>query len=669
MAANEHAAARYATDETSGSINHLLAVGGQAVRSCGPSLFEWAKLGRRWLCSAPLLLFLILVASSPGGRSEAASEAKHVLVLYENNRLLPANVEGDRGLNQVLSGREGNSVVSTEFLDAPRFTGQDYVQTVVTFLREKYTAHPPDVIVAAGNGALGFLLDNRTKLFPSVPVVFMGVDFAFVKLKQPLPTDVVGIPVEYDLTGTIDQALKWHPNARHLVVVTGASAPDREMEASLRALTGQFAGRVTIEFLAGLPTDEVLKRLGALDRNTVVFTPGYFQDGAGRNFAPREAARAMAAASTAPVYGPYNTFIGVGIVGGAMPSFEAMGREAGSIVNRLFAGAAPATLQLPQIMPTTLNVDWRQVRRWGISESEIPPGTVVHFKEPTFWEAYKTEALIAIAIVLLQSGLVAGLLIERRRRRGAEASVDKHRFELAHASRLAIAGELTASIAHEINQPLGAILSNVNAAELMLHSGTAQASELQQILGDIHRDNIRASEVIRRLRSLLTKHQVERKVIDLNDSLADMATILRAEAHRRRVTLAIRPELPSVEVVADRIQMQQVLLNLALNAMDAVSDVPDERKTVMISTERRLGDALITVQDRGHGIAPEHRSKLFDSFFSTKRTGIGLGLSIVRTLVEAQNGNVWVEDAPGDGAVFRVRLPLAGQTAAWGEKK
>ncbi len=377
---------------------------------------------------------------------------------------------------------------------------------------------------------------------------------------------------------------------------------------------------------------------------------------------------AMAAVSAAPVYGPYNTFIGVGIVGGAMPSFEAMGREAGSIVNRLFAGADPATLQLPQDHANHTECRLAASSALGHQRERDPPDTVVHFREPTFWEAYKAEALIAAAIVLLQSALVAGLLIERRRRRGAEASVDKHRFELAHASRLAIAGELTASIAHEINQPLGAILSNVNAAELMLHSGTAQTSELQQILGDIHRDNIRASEVIRRLRSLLTKHQVERKVIDLNDSLADMATILRAEAQRRRVTLAIRPELPSVEVIADRIQMQQVLLNLALNAMDAVSDVPDERKTVMVSTERRLGDALITVQDRGHGIAPEHRSKLFDSFFSTKRTGIGLGLSIVRTLVEAQNGNVWVEDAPGDGAVFRVRLPLAGQTASWGEE-
>ncbi len=401
------------------------------------------------------------------------------------------------------------------------------------------------------------MLNNRAKFFPSVPVVHMGVDGWFLKTKQPVPVDVVGVPVEYDFLGTIEQALKWHPDATRLVVVTGASAPDLEVEAPLRELAKRFDGRVTFDFLAGLPTSAVLERLGELDSDAVVFTPRLLRGWRGPQLRPREAARKMAAASSAPVYGPYNTFIGMGIVGGAMPSFEAMGREAGSIVNRLLAGAAPASLRLPQVMPTTLNVDWRQVRRWGIDENAIPPDTVVHFRTPTFWEAYRIEALTAIAIFVLQSGLVAGLLVERRRRRGAELAVDKHRFELAHASRLAIAGELTASIAHEINQPLGAILSNVNAAELMLGSGTNDLDEVRQILGDIHADNLRASEVIRRLRTLLAKHEVERRLIDLNDSLADMATILRAEAQRRRVTLAIRPELPAVEVLADRIQVQQ----------------------------------------------------------------------------------------------------------------
>lgn len=596
--------------------------------------------------------------------ADAAAPARHVLVLYENNRLLPANVQADRGINEVISSSNENTLVSAEFLDAPRFNGVSYVQTVLTFLRDKYGAQPPDVIVAGGNGALEFLLDNRAAFFPSTPVVHMGVDRSFTKARQPLPDDVVGVPVEYDFTGTIVQALRWHPDATRLVIVTGASTPDLEWEALLRADAGRFDTRVTMEFLAGLPTSAVSKRLGALDEEAVVFTPGYFRDGAGREFAPREAAREITAASAAPVYGPFNTFIGIGIVGGSMPDFEAMGRQAGNAVNRLLDGVAPASLQLPKVMPATINVDWRQVRRWGIDEDAIPRDAIVHFRTASIWEAYRTEALIAAAIVLLQSGLLAGLLIERRRRRGAELAVDQHRFELAHASRLAIAGELTASIAHEINQPLGAILSNVSAAELMLGSAPDQLDEVRQILADIHRDNLRASEVIRRLRALLAKHEVERRVIDLNESLTDMLTILRAEARRRRVALAIRAATSSVEVIADRIQVQQVLLNLALNAMDAVADVPEERRVVTVSAERRRDVAAITVRDRGHGIPAEHLPKLFDSFFSTKHTGIGLGLSIVRTLVEAQGGKVWAENGPGDGASFHVDLPLAESAAS-----
>lgn len=594
----------------------------------------------------------------------AATSSRHVLVLYENNRLLPANVQGDRGINEAISGSNENTVVSAEFLDAPRFNGESYEQTVLTFLREKYSAQPPDVIVAGGNGALGFVLDNRAAFFPSAPVVHMGVDSAFADARQPLPADVVGVPVQYDFSGTIEQALKWHPGATRLVIVTGASAPDREWEAQLRADAGRFGRSVTVEHLAGLPTAAVVARLRELDGTSVVFTPGYFRDGAGREFAPREAAREMAAASGAPVYGPFNTFIGVGIVGGSMPDFEAMGREAGNEATRLLDGAAPASLKLPRSMPTILSIDWRQARRWGIDEAAIPSDATVHFRTPTIWEAYRSEAMIAGAILLLQSGLVAGLLFERRRRRGAEVAVDKHRFELAHASRLAIAGELTASIAHEINQPLGAILSNVSAAELMLGSGPDQLDEVRQILADIHRDNLRASEVIGRLRTLLAKHRVERRAIDLNESLTDMLTILRAEAQRRRVALAIRPAPSVVEVVADRVQVQQVLLNLALNAMDAVADVPEERRVVTVSAGRRRDVAAITVRDRGHGIPAEHLPKLFDSFFSTKRTGIGLGLSIVRTLVEAQGGKVWAENGPGDGASFHVDLPLAGSAAS-----
>jgi signal transduction histidine kinase len=607
---------------------------------------------RMWFWIAGLLVAF-------GVPAIAAGKHKSVLVLYANSRLLPANIDADRGLRETIENSDPRAELNAEFLDYPHFDGQAYYHTVITFLREKYAQRPPDVIVVAGEEALDFFLRNRAELFPHTPVVHMGVAQSFLGLMPPLPSDVVGVPVEYDFSGTIEQALRWHPKAQRLVIVTGTGATDREWESRLRGEVSRFKDRATIEFLAGLPTGAVLTRLGQLGEEAIVFTPGYFEDGEGRSFVPREAAGIMAAAATAPVYGPFNTFIGVGVVGGRMPSYEAIGRQAGDIVNRLLDGATLASLHLPTIMPATLNVDWRQLHRWGINENELPTDAIVHFKEPTLLEAYPRQTIIGAAMILLLTALTTGLLIERHRRHLAEQTEAKHRADLAHASRLATVGELTGSIAHEISQPLGAIMSNAAAADLILESGADRREELRAILTDIRRDNLRASEVIRRLRNLLAKHEVDRQPFEVDRALNDVATMLRVEGKRRRVALNVRLASTRNIVLGDQIQIQQVFINLIINAMDAVSDVPEDRRTITVSLEEIENVICIGVRDRGHGIAPEHQRKLFDSFFSTKRGGLGLGLSIARTIVNAHGGRIWAENDPAGATIFHLELPVA----------
>jgi signal transduction histidine kinase len=441
--------------------------------------------------------------------------------------------------------------------------------------------------------------------------------------------------------------------------VTGTAPVDRKFEARLHEVVPRFEDRATAEFLAGLPNDAVMTRLGELGPESVVFTTGYFQDGDGRYFVPREAVRAMVVAANAPVYGPFDTFIGTGIVGGYMSTFSAIGREAGRAVKEILAGTAPASLRLPEVMPATLNLDWGQARRWGIDEDAIPGDAVVHFKQPPFLEEHRNEAIAATSVFLFQGGLIGWLLVERHRRRLAELAVQKQRFELTHASRLAVAGELTASIAHDINQPLGAILSNADAADLILESGGGQREELRAILADIRRDDLRAGAVIQRLRALLAKKAVQRRPFDLIEAVIDAAAVLRAEARRRRMTLEVRSETTAAPMVGDRVQIQQVVINLVLNAMDAMADMPEDRRAVVVSIERLAGNIAMTVRDQGNGIVSEHLPQLFDSFFSTKRTGMGLGLSIARSVCEAHGGRIWAENAPGQGAVFHVECPAA----------
>lgn len=600
---------------------------------------------------------LIAVTALPAGGTQ---ETRTVLVLYANVRQLPANLKFDQGLREsILNPADRPVAVFDEFLDLSRFGGEAYVRVLATYLREKYASSPPDVIVVANEEALRFLLDNRTSFFPQVPVVHMSVSRSFLRSIEGLPADVFGVPIEYDFAGTIEQALRWHPRARRLVIVTGTSARDLGWEARLRAEASRYDERVAVEFLAGLPTAKVLERLGQIGDDAVVFTTGYFRDGAGHHYTPHEIAVVLTAAARAPVYAPFNTFIGTGIVGGRMPSYEAMGRQAGQIVNALLDGAAPASLHLPEIMPNALNVDWRQVHRWGIDEKAIPSDAIVHFREPPFMEAHRTEVPIAVVVFLLQAGLIAGLLVERRRRHQAELADQNHRFQLAHASRLAVAGELTGAIAHEINQPLGAILSNADAADLLLEAGGDRRDELRQILADIRRDDIRASEVIRRLRKLLDKREVERQRFHVIEAVTEVESLLRGEARRRGVTMSVRHPAGAVTVLGDRIQIQQVLINLVLNAMDAVAEAPEDRRTVVVSVKRTAAGMVIKVRDRGHGIPSEHLAKVFDSFFSTKGKGMGLGLSIARTLVEAHGGRIRAENDPGGGAVFSVELPAA----------
>jgi signal transduction histidine kinase len=440
------------------------------------------------------------------------------------------------------------------------------------------------------------------------------------------------------------------------VIVTGADEPDRKMEAQLRGLFGPYARRVTVEFLAGLPHAELLARLATLERHTVVYASLYYRDGSGRSFVPRAAVEEMVAASSAPVYGSYATFIGTGIVGGYMPSFEEMGRQAGLMVNQLLAGAAPAAVRRPPIIPQTLNVDWRQVLRWGVDRSAIPPDAVVHFKVQSQLETFRKTLFASLAAAILQAALIGLLLVERRRRRQAELAEKAQRLRLAHASRLAVVGELTGSIAHEINQPLGAILTNADAAGLILDSGLDRRDELKSILADIRRDDRRASEVIRRLRTLLARHEVEREPFDVDGVVRDVESFLREEARRRRVSLQVRAA-SSATMVGDRFQIQQVLINLVLNAMDAVADLPEERRTVAVTVRAEPDRVILVVRDEGPGISPEHLPKLFDSFFSTKREGMGLGLSIARTLVEAHGGRIRAENGPGRGASFSIELP------------
>jgi PAS domain S-box-containing protein len=245
---------------------------------------------------------------------------------------------------------------------------------------------------------------------------------------------------------------------------------------------------------------------------------------------------------------------------------------------------------------------------------------------------------------------------------GRDVTDRKHAEEadrkLANASRLTVLGELAASIAHEINQPLGAILSNTEAAQMLLESGDGHVAEIRGILADIHRDDLRASQVIQRVRSLLQHKSSNYQPLDVNDVAREIARFVAPNASRRQIVLDLdlADSLPPVR--GDSIELQQLLLNLALNGMEAMTGIPEDLRRLTIRTRPNGGRMLeVEVMDTGHGIPADVLPRLFQSFVTTRKNGLGLGLSLSRSIVESHGGTIRAENNPDRGATFRVYLP------------
>jgi C4-dicarboxylate-specific signal transduction histidine kinase len=228
--------------------------------------------------------------------------------------------------------------------------------------------------------------------------------------------------------------------------------------------------------------------------------------------------------------------------------------------------------------------------------------------------------------------------------------------ELVHVNRFATAGELTATIAHEINQPLGAILTNAETAQAILKSPSPDIAELNEIVGDIVRDDQRVGEVIRRMRSLLKKAPFELKSLDFNDLVQETVRLVLAVGRKVELVSVITPD--ALPILGDRIQLQQVILNVIANGIDAMKDTPNEDRIISIRTSRVDEFAELSVSDRGPGIPEDKLKEVFEPFFTSKAEGMGMGLSIARTIIEAHHGLISVRNQVHGGASFRIRLPL-----------
>ena len=305
-------------------------------------------------------------------------------------------------------------------------------------------------------------------------------------------------------------------------------------------------------------------------------------------------------------------------------------------------------------------VDWQAMQRHGLDVDLLPEGARFLFYEPSLWERYRALLLSVAAVVAFQTATIIGLLVQRQRYIQTQASLDEERSQLIHVSRNLRLGQLSASLAHEINQPLAAIQANAEAGARLATRSPPDIDELTAIFQDINADVRRAGSTIAGLRRLMVKGEVTMERIDLNEVVRDTLVLVQNELDAKGSRVMLTLSSGPVVVNGNAAQLQQIVLNLVLNASEAMSGMAERERVIAVSSASLVdGSATVTVEDRGPGVPPEKRDDAFRPFFSTKSSGLGVGLAICRSIAEAHGGTLAFVDTAGPGAQVVLRLPGA----------
>jgi signal transduction histidine kinase/ABC-type uncharacterized transport system substrate-binding protein len=618
-----------------------------------------AGRGLRWLVLSAAFFLVPATPERHAGVSDAGRSLRTVLSLYWSAPTFPGTREIDEVIQRVLRADPEPVNYFAEYLESDRFGEPLASASLSGYMRQKYRGRKIDVVIAITDVAMQYALRYREDLFPDAAIVFAAV-------AAPDPSicmsghGATGILNAVGFSDSLLLALQFHPSATRVFYI--ASASDRAMAATIGAQLRAAAPHVELRSIDEPSVPELAAAVAAVPEGSVLLYVRYSQDDPGHVMFPHEVAPILVSRARVPVYGVAESYLGTGIVGGMILPREVAGTRVAQIARQILHGTRPQDIPIER-PPRVPMFDWRELKRWGIPTSALPSNSIVLFRESSAWERDRTAILITIGVLALQTALIAGLIIERRRRRRAEIDSRRNLTTLAHLDRRAAMGELATSLAHELNQPLNAILQNAGVAKMLLtvNAPPPALGEIPEIIDDIRNDDLRASAVIRRMRELLQKHELESQAVDVNEIARDTVGVVWPDAKAREIgiDLELADDLPHIR--GDRVHLQQVLLNLLMNAMDAVAGGPQERRRVRVRTSRTNGDVRLAVLDTGPGIPADKLTEIFEPFYTTKEEGrgMGVGLAIARSIVEAHEGRVAAENNPGGGATVWFSIPSA----------
>ena len=609
-------------------------------------------------------IWLVLLAATGACPAVVAQPLQRsVVVLDQSSAGLPFNTALASAIRTTLNATSKQPIsFYSENLDANRFFGDQYEEDYARFLVAKYRDRHIDAVVTVGVAALDFIVRHRAEIWPSVPVVFTAIAEAPAS-RLSLPDNTTGLTMQLTLRDMVTVAQIAVPNLRKIALV-GDPLDRQTFYRHFKDELASVAAQFEIIDLQNMGMADLKDRLGRLPDDAAVIYTGIYYDRDGVSYVPAELVPQITAWANRPVVVNVSSYLNKGAIGGYIVQADPIGQQTARVVLRILEGESASRIAVSRV-PSALIFEWPALQRWKISEADLPAGSEVRFRRFGLWEQYWAYVLAAVGTLMIQTALIGGLLVERRRRRAAELVARGSMAELAQMNRVATAGELSASIAHEVSQPLGAIMAQAGAGLVLLKKGAPDLDGVRAAIADIVDNAERAAEVIRSVRTLFRKESTDRRATDLNHLISGVVALTRIEAQNRSVQMDTRLSESLPLVGCDPVQVQQVILNLVMNAIEAMQSAPT-RMLHIASELTRPGVVHVSIGDTGPGVATADVDRVFTAMFTTKSRGMGMGLAICRTIIESHGGRIWVTAAHPRGAIFHFELPIGpeGQASA-----
>jgi signal transduction histidine kinase len=607
-------------------------------------------------------LGMLLAVSAATGQPQAT--VKQVLLLQSLDR---GNLTLDRftsvfrvGLDQH-AGRPVNVVQvvvgRTGFVGAREPAIVDYIQSLYA------DRAPPDLVMTVGGPAALFARRNRQQLFPDTPLLFGAMDQRYLR-GAPLGENETAVAVVNDHAALIDDILRVLPETRQVFMVTGSGAIGRFMRPELDSAFARFQGRVSFIWSDELSLPEIVRRVASLPPHSAIVFQTFGSDAQGGSYPAEQVVASLYARANAPMFSAHSPYLGRGVVGGSLMNIDGLARRTADVSTRILNGESPARLRVPPQLRGRPVYDWRELERWKISESRLPPGSVVQFRRPSLWDEHRVAVVLVAVALVLKSLLIGRLLYERRARRRAEVESQRNLALAADANRRETISALASSIGHELGQPITSIVYNAQALQRMVAANQVPPGATEEIIDDIRTEAVLAAQIIDRHRAMLRNHQLQKQPVDLNSVIHESLSLVGHDLRTRRIEAALVLSPTPCVIDGDPVLLQQVLVNLLRNAMDALDESPPARRRITIQSVVRADDVEVSVRDTGAGLPPDSIGKLFTPFVTTKSHGVGIGLTIAQRIVAAHAGKIEAHDNVDGGATFRITLPRIATPAS-----